>query len=55
MVKPHYGPIYDDIGCRHANFKYALRHCKSDKDRKVCNSLVKKLMLKNSKKFWSEI
>ena len=52
---PRFGPLYDDMRRKRAHFKYALRQCKRDKDRKTSDSLAKKFLLKDSKTFWKEI
>ena len=52
---PRHGPIYNDMRCKRAHFKYTLRKCKSESDRRVADSLAKKLLAKDSKQFWKEV
>ncbi len=44
--KPRYGPLYDIMRRKHANFKYAFRKCRNDLDRKRCDNLADKLSVK---------
>jgi len=52
---PRYGPIYEAMSKSRAQFKRVLRQCKSDKNRLMCDSLAKKLLLKDTKQFWNEV
>jgi len=53
--KPRLGPICDIMKHTRAVFKLALRQCRSSKSKAHADSLARKLISKNSRRFWNEI
>jgi hypothetical protein len=50
---PRFGVLFEDMPRKRAHFKYALRQCKVDCERSVADSLANKLLIRDSKSFWS--
>ena len=55
LGKPKHGVTADIMRSTRANFKYALRACKRQNERRESDKLAKKLMSKCSNDFWREI
>jgi hypothetical protein len=52
---PRFGPHYEVMRRTRAQFKYALRQCKSNHDKAIADSLANRLLHKDSKTFWKEV
>jgi len=53
--RPHSGFILRNMQCTRAAFKQALRRCRASESRAHADSLARKLLMKDSRKFWAEI
>lgn len=53
--KPHDGSIFNDMKTSKAYFKFCLRQCRTDNNRINSDKLARKLLSRDSKKFWIEI
>ena len=53
--RPHSGFIQQNMQQTRAAFKQALRKCRASESRSHADSLARKLLLKDTKEFWSEI
>ena len=53
--RPRGGPIHMSMQQTRALFKQSLRHCRQVTSQTHADSLAKKLLTNNSKKFWTEI
>ncbi len=52
---PRTGPLFTGMKTTRAQFKRVLRRCHANKSRAVADSLAKKLLLKDTKTFWSGV
>ena len=53
--KPRSGPIFDAMRRTRAQFKYALRYCKSVEDQARADSLASKMSNLTDNEFWKEL